>query len=73
MFSFTTLTIVFCIKRIKFNVILMYHFAGCAIDWSGERWNLSNMADYTQLGSPDRLEAKQAIVQAMSTTVRRLE
>ena len=31
------------------------------------------MADYTQLGSPDRLEAKQAIVQDMSTTVRRLE
>ena len=51
----------------------MYHFASCAIDWSGERWNLSNMADYTQLGSPDRLETKQAIVQDMSTTVRRLE
>ena len=51
----------------------MYHFAGCAIDWSGERWNLTNMADYTELGSPDRLEAKQVIVQDMSTTVRRLE
>ena len=51
----------------------MSHFAGCAIDWSGERWNLSNMADYSQLGSPDRLEAKQAIVQDMSSTVRRLE
>ena len=51
----------------------MYHFAGCATDWSGERWNLSNVADHTQLGSPDRLEAKQAIVQDTSTTVRRLE
>ena len=57
----------------------MYHFACCAIDWSGERWNLSNVADYTQLGSPDRLEAKQAMIQSssinqdMSTTVRRLE
>ena len=48
----------------------MYHFAGCAIDWSGERWNLTNMADYTQLGSPDRLTA---IVQDMSMTVRKLE
>ena len=51
----------------------MYHFTSCAIDWSGERWNLTNMADHTQLSSPDRLEAKQAIVQDMSTTVRRLE
>ena len=51
----------------------MYHFTGCAIDWSGERWNLTNMADHTQLSSPDRLEAKQAIVQNMSTTVRSLE
>ena len=51
----------------------MYHFAGCAIDWSGKRWNLSNIADYTQHGSPDRLEAKQASVQDMNTTVRRLE
>ena len=57
----------------------MYHFAGCAIDWSGERWNLSNVADHTQLGSPDRLEEKQAMIQSSSinqetsTTVRRLE
>ena len=50
----------------------MYYFAGCAIDWSGERWNLSNVADDTQLGSPDRLKAKQACVQDTSTT-RRLE
>ena len=57
----------------------MYHFAGCAIDWSGERWNLSNVADHSQLGSPDRLEEKQAMIQSSSinqetsTTVRRLE
>ena len=51
----------------------MYHFAGCAIDWSGERWNLSNVADHTQLNSPDRVKVKQAIVQDTGTTVRRLE
>ena len=50
----------------------------CALDlkktfWSGKRWSLTNVADHTQLGSPDRLKAKQAIVQDMSTTVRRLE
>ena len=50
----------------------------CAVDlkktfWSGKRWSLTDVADHTQLGSPDRLEAKQAIVQDTSTTVRRLE
>ena len=50
----------------------------CALDlkktfWSGKRWSLTNVADHTQLGSPDRLKAKQAIVQDTSTTVRKLE
>ena len=41
--------------------------------WSGKRWRLTNVTDHTQLGSPDRLKAKQAIVQDTSMTVRRLE
>ena len=42
-------------------------------------WNLTNIADHTQLGSLDRLEAKQAMVQSssimqdMSSTVSKLE
>ena len=49
----------------------------CALDLkmtfrSGKRWSLTNVVD-SQLGSPDRLKAKQAIVQDTSTTVRRLE
>ena len=39
----------------------------------GKRWNLTDIAEQTQLGSPDRLKAKQAIVQDTSTIVRRLE
>ena len=52
---------------------------GCAIDWSGKGWNLTDIAGHTQLGSPDRLEAKRAMIQSssiaqdMSTIVRRLE
>ena len=52
--------------------ILMYQFADCAIDWSAERWNVTNNADYTQLGSPDRLESNQ-YQSGYDTTVRRLE
>ena len=58
---------------------VMYQFANCAIDGSGERWNVTNIVDHTKLGSPDRLEANQAMTQSSSinqdksTTVRRLE